>query len=146
VGKTWELSGDLFIASNHGDPIGFATVRDCPSPPETAGCSLTDTLVEIDVARLRLGSFDPVLKRVAGQAVPAASCPVVEGSIPGAGFGSFFGIAAYQDRIYGFSRQGAIVAMDSTTGAGCLLENQPWHHFSGAAATTSIAVVAPGGL
>jgi hypothetical protein len=140
VGKTWELSGDLFIASNHGSPIGFATVRDCPFPPDTDGCSLTDTLVELDVARLRLNSFDPVLKRVAGQTVPSKNCPL-DGD---RGFGSFFGIAAYQDKIYGFSRQGAIVAMDSTTGAGCLLQEESYRHFSGAAATTSIQVVAPG--
>jgi hypothetical protein len=139
VGKTWELSGDLFIASNHGSPIGFATVRDCPSPPETFGCSLTDTLVEIDVPRLRLGSFDPVLKTVSGQTVPEDRCPLQGGG----GFGSFFGIAAYQDKIYGFSRQGAIVEMDSATGAGCLLAEEPNRHFSGAAATTAIEVIAP---
>jgi hypothetical protein len=138
VGKAWELSGDLFIAANNGNPIGFATVRDCPNPPDTTGCSRTDTLVELDISKLRLGNTDSVLKRVAGQAVPAASCNTTE-----KGFGSMYGIAAYQDKVYGFSRHGDIVEMDNTTGAGCTLQNQVDMSFSGAAATTVIPVVAP---
>jgi hypothetical protein len=138
VGKAWELSGDLFIAANNGNPIGFATVRDCPNPPDTTGCSRTDTLVELDVSKLRLGNTGSVLKRVAGQAVPAASCNTTE-----RGFGSMYGIAAYQDKVYGFSRHGDIVEMDNTTGAGCTLQNQVGMSFSGAAATTVIPVVAP---
>ena len=31
--KTWELSGDIVFLANNGNPVGFATVRDCPSPP-----------------------------------------------------------------------------------------------------------------
>ena len=39
VGNNWELSGDSVFLTNNGNPVGVATVRDCPTPPSSSGCS-----------------------------------------------------------------------------------------------------------
>src|SRR5205814_6983787 len=95
------LSGDIVFLANNGSPIGFATVRDCPKPPSSQGCDTVDTLAEIDVAALSSGSGGSVLKSIRGQIVRGASC-----SDSSSGYGSVFGVAAYADKVLGFSRSG----------------------------------------
>lgn len=139
AGANWELSGDLVFLYNNGDPVGFATVRDCANPPSTSSCSSVDTLIEIDLTMLRMGNTGSVTKAVRGQILPGTGC-ANGGSTQ---FGSFFGIAAYQDKVYGFSRKGDVVQIDNSDGTGCLLQSDSSMPFAGAATTTLAPVIRP---
>lgn len=141
AGKKWELSGDLVFLENGGSPAGFATVRDCPNPPSSAGCHVVDTLVELDVPKLATAGSGSVLKSIRGQIVPAASCD--DGSD---GYGSVFGVTAWKDKVFGFGRgqniAGLALTIDNDTGAACILKSftQEW---SGAGITTTAEVDIP---
>jgi hypothetical protein len=135
--KAWELSGDIVFLANAGSPVGFATVRVSSSDP--------DTLIEVDVTKVKPGtastmdSVRGVVKQAAGCAAPTT------GATPAVGFGfqSMYGIAAYQDKVFGFSHLGAVVSIDNTDGSACLLNMLGSTSFSGAGVTTSAPVVAP---
>jgi hypothetical protein len=145
VGKNWELSGDIVFLDNKGQPVGFATLRDCPNPPSSTGCSRADTLVEIDVPALAPAGAGPapiVTRSVRGQVLPAGC------SNESCGFGSMYGIAALGDKVYGFSRQGDILTIDNNTGQGTLvgtpLKVPPSSEgFAGAGVTTLAPVIPP---
>jgi hypothetical protein len=137
IGKRWELSGDIVFLANDGDPVGFATVRDCPAPPSISGCSKTDTLLEIDMARLKLPDAGDVTKAVRGKILKRPGCP------PGAVEGSMFGIAAWNDAVFGFSRTGRIVSIDTADAGGCLVKAYLEEKFSGAGVTTLAPVDVP---
>jgi hypothetical protein len=138
VGKTWELSGDVVFLANGGKPIGFATVRDCPSPPSTAGCSPIDTLIELDLAKLSAATPGNVTKAVRGKIVRAASC-----GGGGVGFGSMYGIAAWNDKVFGFSKSGDLVTIDNNDGTACLVKTFATERWDGAGVTTNAPVIAP---
>jgi hypothetical protein len=143
VGKNWELSGDIVFLENSGSPVGFATLRDCPTPPDSKNCSKVDTLVEIDISKLAptaQGGTPPIVtKAVRGMVLPAgcsdASC----------GFGSMYGIAAFKKNVYGFSRQGKIITIDNDTGVGSnAVDALPTTAgFAGAGVTTLAPVIPP---
>lgn len=141
AGKKWELSGDIVFLENGGSPAGFATVRDCPNPPSSAGCHVVDTLVELEVSLLAQAGSASVLRSIRGQLVPDASCD--DGS---SGYGSVFGITAWKDRVFGFGRgqniAGLALSIDNDKGTACILKsfNQEW---SGAGITTSAEVDIP---
>lgn len=90
-GGNWELSGDVVFYSSNGTTLGLATIRDCSS-----SCSTTnDSLAEIDVAAMQTAfmnktSSAPLLKQVLGT---------------GTGVGDLFGIGAWGDSVYAFSRE-----------------------------------------
>ncbi len=128
VGKPWELSGDIVFLSNNGNPIGFATVRDCPSPPATSNCNKSDTLIEIDVTALMSPGTASVTKAVRGLV---------------AGYGGMYGVADYEDKVYGFSHTGQIVQISNIDGTATLIQSTPNLLWSGAAITTAAAVIAP---
>ncbi len=136
VGKAWELSGDIVFLSNNGSPVGFATLRDCPNPPDPSGCSTTDTLVEIDVPKLKAGSTDPVTKSIRGQVVRNASCKDTATE-----YGSMYGIAAWNDKVYGFSYSGAFVEIFNKDGTACQLAEYSSWKFAGAGVTTVAPVI-----
>lgn len=138
-GKPWELSGDIVFVENGGNPIGFATVRDCPNPPATSGCSTTDTLIEIDVSKLDKASILPVTKAVRGQIVKRAGCSDTVNTA----YGSMYGITTWGDRVYGFSRSGNLVEIDTNDGSACLLSSFPGADFGGAGVTTKAVVIPP---
>lgn len=138
-GQPWELSGDIVFLANDGNPLGYATVRDCPNPPSSAGCSDNDTLIEIDVPKLATAGGGSVTKSVRGLVVKRAGCT---DSITGS-YDNMFGIAAWGDRVYGFSRAGYLVDIDITDGTGCLVDEYPAAKFSGAGITTLAPVIAP---
>ena len=141
VGKPWELSGDIVFLANGDSPIGFATVRDCPNPPSTSGCSSTDTLIQIDMAALQNATNTSVTLAVRGQIVQASGC-----SNPGAGnFGRMYGIAAWNDKIYGFSHagMGTIGEISNADGTACLVQNYADNLWAGAAVTTLAPVIPP---
>ncbi|MEP7125247.1 MAG: hypothetical protein ABJE95_30230 [Byssovorax sp.] len=137
-GKRWELSGDLVFLANGGKSVGFATVRDCPKPPSTAGCNPTDTLLEIDVIKLGSATTQAVTKSVRGQIVKGAGC----NDPSGGPYGSMFGIAAWGSKVYGFSHSGGIVEIDNVTGGACLVKSGA-DLWDGAGVTTVAPVIAP---
>ncbi len=138
VGKPWELSGDIVFLANKGKPVGYATVRDCPSPPDTKNCSTVDTLLEIDVAKLASATADSVVtKEVRGQIIPAADCKDNTSD-----YGPMYGIAAWGAHVYGFSKTGNLVDMSIKDGSACLVRNYADAVWAGAGVTT-IAPVEP---
>ncbi|HEY3352066.1 MAG TPA: hypothetical protein VGQ83_02365 [Polyangia bacterium] len=139
VGKAWELSGDIVFLANGGSPIGFATVRDCPSPPASSNCNTVDTLVEINVPALALGNQSSVTKSVRGQVVKGAGCADAANQ----GYGSMYGIVAWNDKVYGFSRAGNFVAISNVDGSACLVANYASDKFAGAGVTTLAPVIGP---
>jgi hypothetical protein len=139
VGKNWELSGDIVFVENGGSPLGFATVRDCPSPPSTSGCSPINTLIEINVGQLATVTSGSVTKSVRGQIVRRAGC---NDSTSGE-YGNMYGIAAWGSKIYGFSRSGNLVDIDTADGGGCLVSGDAAYKFAGAGVTTIAPVIPP---
>ncbi|MEO8876035.1 MAG: hypothetical protein ABI461_10640 [Polyangiaceae bacterium] len=136
-GKAWGLSGDIVFLANGGSPIGFATVR--------VNTTDTDTLIQLDVSLVKPGTGS-AMKSVRGKVQQKSGCAApTTGTMPAVGFGfkSMYGIAAYQDKVYGFSHQGDIVEIDNSDGTACLLNNIGSSQFSGAGITTSAPVVAP---
>lgn len=138
AGKPWELSGDIVFLANNGSPIGFATVRDCPNPPSTSGCNTTDTLLQINVPALKTATTGSVTKAVRGEIVPAKGC-----SAPGGSFGSFYGIAALKNKVYGFARSGDIVSVNTNDGTACLVQSYSNDKWAGAGVTTIAPVTPP---
>jgi hypothetical protein len=138
AGQPWELSGDIVFLENGGSPIGYATVRDCPTPPSSVGCSNIDTLIEINVPALGSATTQSVVKALRGQIVKRPSC-----SDTATSYGSMYGIAAWQDKVFGFSRQQHLVEIDVSDGSACLLSDYPNAKFAGAGVTTLIQVIAP---
>ena len=100
AGQIWELSGDILFVANDGNPIGFATVRDCPTPPSPAGCNPVDTLIELDIGALAAATTQPVVKTVRGQIVKRTGC---NDGVTG-DYGNLYGIAAWKSSVFGFSR------------------------------------------
>jgi hypothetical protein len=137
TGLPWTISGDLVFMANHGNPLGFATVRTCPNGDPTK-CSFTDYLMEIDVKALKPGT-QSVMKAIRG-AVNHGQCS--NPSWPPT-FGSIFGIIAYKDKAYGFSRSGDFIEISNGSGAGCLVWSNPNVKFAGAAINTLAPVEAP---
>jgi hypothetical protein len=138
VGKVWEISGDIVFLANNGNPVGFATVRDCPNPPSSTGCNKTDTLLEIDMGKLATPGSAVVAKAVRGAIVKASGC----GDSVTA-YGSMYGIAAWNDQVYGFSRTGLLVGINTNKGGACLVQDYPTLAFSGAGVTTLAPVLPP---
>ncbi|MFO0548583.1 MAG: hypothetical protein U0271_09360 [Polyangiaceae bacterium] len=141
VGKTWELSGDIAFFENNGSPVGFATLRDCPTPPDTTGCSNIDTLVDLDVPALATSTTQSVLKSVRGQIVRRPSC-----SDTATGYGSVYGIAAWLGKVYGFSRKsgnGYAIEIDNVDGGACLIDTYAGHTWAGAGVTTVAPIIDP---
>jgi hypothetical protein len=139
AGQPWELSGDIVFLANNGSPLGFATVRDCPSPPSSSDCDDTDTLIQIDTTLLAAAGAQVVTKSVRGEVVKAAGCTDTANSH----YGSMYGIAAYQDKVYGFSHEGFIVSIDNNDGTACLVLSTPNDEWAGAAITTLAPVQPP---
>ena len=130
-GGLWELSGDIVFLANAGSPVGFATVRDCPNPPDNSGCHQVDTLIEIDMTALGKAGTQSVTKAIRGQIVESTSC----GGNGTFGFGSLFGIASWDAQVYGFARSGDLVQISNVDGTACLVKSYPSDLFSGAAVT-----------
>lgn len=139
-GQPFELSGDIVFLANGGNPIGFATVRTCtPAKKGKVTCSATDTLVEVDVSAIHPGT-QSVLKAIRGPVDKGSWCTNKDSP---ATFGSMFGIAAFKDKVYGFSRKGDFVEINNNDGSGCLVASYPMDKFAGAGVTTIAPVIAP---
>ncbi len=140
IGKRWELSGDIVFLANKGQPVGFATVRDCPNPPVNSGCNPVDTLIQIDMTKIQGASSQSITKSVRGQIVQQAGCVDPNGQD---GYGSMYGIAAWNDKIFGTTHDGAIVQINNADGTACLVKNVPETFWNGAGVTTLAPVIGP---
>jgi hypothetical protein len=138
AGEDWQLSGDIVFMANEGKPLGFATVRDCPTPPST--CNSVDTLVEINVPALQLNNSSSVTKSVRGQVVKRSGCTDPTTTT---GYGSVYGIAAWNDKVYGFSRGGELIEISNVDGTGCLVQSYDPEQWAGAGVTTVVPVKGP---
>ncbi len=137
-GHPWALSGDIVFLANGGNPVAFATVRICTGSSGST-CGTTDTLIELDVSKVKPGT-QSTLKAIRGQVVKGSWC--TNAASP-ATFGSMFGIAAYDDKVYGFSNKGDLVEIHNDDGSACLVTNYANTSFKGAGVTTSAPVKAP---
>ncbi len=140
--KPYSLSGDIVFLSNNGSPLGFATVRVCPT---SGSCTtIPDTLVQVDLAKLKLGNTTSVVKSVRGVLKQGSSCT---NSTPPPSLGSMYGVAAYKDQIFGFSHQGGIVQINNGNATVCLVSVPQVAAadilFSGAGVTTVASVIPP---
>jgi hypothetical protein len=139
VPKAWEISGDIVFLSNNGKPVGFATVRDCPNPPSPTGCAKVDTLIEIDMSKMAMAGAQNVQKSLRGQVVKRAGCS----DNVNASYGFLYGIATWNDKVYGFGHEGNLVDISLLDGSACLVKNYATSMFSGAAVTTVAPVTPP---
>lgn len=131
----YQLSGDIVILANGGSPVGFATVRTCPNNK----CQDFDTLIELDVAAIKPGAGS-VLKSVRGALNLATSCK--KAGIP-TQFGSVYGVAAYGDKVYGFTRDGYSIEISNANGDTCMIGSSSSMKFAGAGVTTIASIIAP---
>lgn len=133
VGTPWQLSGDIVFLANGGSPVGFATVRDCVG----TACAKVDTLIQIDMTKLKSEGEQSVTQMVRGQILPKGGC----GGGPEA-YQQLLGIAAWNDKVYGFSQSGSIVEIDNSDGKACqaVSTSLKWY---GAGLTTTAPVQPP---
>jgi hypothetical protein len=139
AGKAWELSGDIVFLANDGNPIGYATVRDCPNPPYASNCNPVNTLIEINVGQMAQATTGSVTKSVRGLIVKRPGCN--DGT--NGDYGNMYGVTALGDKVYGFSRGGNIVEIDVSDGTACLVKAFPADKFAGAGVTTLAKVEPP---
>jgi hypothetical protein len=114
VGTAWQLSGGLAFGVAAGAPFAFAAVRDCTS----TGCSGTDTLVAIDTAKLALAGTQDAAIGARGQMRRRAGCS----DAAHAAYGGVAGLVAGGAALYGFSRNGYVVAIGAADGTACLVD------------------------
>lgn len=137
-GTTFALSGDIVFLANDGAPVGFATVRDCSDPLNAATCNPVNTLIEIDVPKLAMGNGNQLVRKsLRGQIVKRAGCDDGTDGM----YGNMYGIAAWKDKVYGFSRSGSIVEIDTTDGTACQVVPNTGLKFAGAGVTTLAPVI-----
>jgi len=133
TGDTYELSGDILFYEQNGAVRGLATVRSCYKG--TCGGS-NDILAEIDVAAMSS----------AYQAKSPAATLKKQFLGKGTGFGRLFGIGAWNDAVYAFSRSSGstpaqLISIDSA-GNGTVVQSfgQISAGWSGAGVTTKAPV------
>ncbi|MEO6419106.1 MAG: hypothetical protein ABIP39_06850, partial [Polyangiaceae bacterium] len=137
TGLPWTVSGDMVFVANGGNPIGFASVRTCP--PGAQYCSYDDSLMEIDVKALKPGT-QSVMKSLRGKVSRGAWCTNTASPKT---FGSIYGVVAYEDKVFGFSRRGDFIEMHNGDGTGCLVSANADIAFAGAGITTIAPVTPP---
>jgi len=134
-GDLWTLSGDLLFYMDGSTPRGLATLRSCYSSSYGGGSpkceSTNDVFAEIDMAALKT-AFDTkspqnIRKRIIGS---------------GSGVGSLFGVGAWDDKSYAFSRSPAQLVQIDSTGAGLVINEFPaiTNGWSGACVTTKAKI------
>jgi hypothetical protein len=139
TGASFGVSGDIVFMANHGNPVGFATVRTCTDPNVSSTCDKVDTLIEIDVSAVHPGT-QSVLKAIRGKVTRGGWC---QSSSTESSFGAIFGIVALGSEVYGFSRWGDFVDIQNGDGSGCFQWNASGVNFAGAGITTVAEIVPP---
>ena len=130
-GNRFELSGDIMFFALNGQPRGLATLRSCKG---TTCTTTNDILAEINVTAMQAAYTNKSPGNMRKSLLGA-----------GSGFGKLFGIGAWNDSVYAFSRQGANPAQliqIGVTGTGKVLQSFPQitSGWSGAGVTTSASV------
>ncbi len=133
-GGKYELSGDVMFFVQSGSPRGLATVRSCS---KSGTCTSTnDILVEVDVAAMA----------TAYQTKSPAASLTKQFLGSGTGFGRLFGIGAWDNQVYAFSRASGttpaeLIAIDGS-GNGQVVQSfgQITGGWSGAGVTTTANV------
>ncbi len=138
-GDVYGLSGDILFYDQNGTTRGLATVRSCS---KSGSCtSSNDLLAEIDVAAMS----------AAYKTKSPASSLSKQFLGKGTGFGRLFGIGAWDDAVYAFSRTSGstpaqLIKIDGT-GNGTVVQSfgQISAGWSGAGVTTKapVTVLAP---
>jgi hypothetical protein len=90
------------------------------------------------MAKLGQGDVGVVTKAVRGKIVKKIGC-----GADGLVAGSFFGIAAWNDAVFGFSRGGGLVRVLTADAGGCLVKTYADYKFSGAGVTTLAPIDVP---
>jgi hypothetical protein len=93
-GGTYELSGDVVFYTLSGSPRGLATIRSCSSSCSTSN----DYLVEVDIA---------AMQQAFQNKTPASSLLKQMVGSNGTGYGRLFGVGAWGNSVYAFSREGS---------------------------------------
>ncbi len=132
-GNPYQLSGDLVFFLVNGQPRGLATVRSCQ---KGGSCSTSnDILAEIDVAAMSAAYSSKTPGNLKKQFLGS-----------GTGYGRLFGVGAWNDKVYAFSRVSGttparLLTIDST-GKGTLVQSfsQITAGWSGAGVTTKAQV------
>lgn len=132
-GGNWELSGDVVFFSSNGSTIGLATIRQCNPTCDTKN----DSLAEIDMSALK--------QAYASKTPSSTLLQQVLGS--GTGFGDLFGIGAWGNSVYAFSREESggtpaqlVQVVSSGTGASLQSFSNITSGWSGAGVTTKAPV------
>jgi hypothetical protein len=150
TGCTLGLSGDLvFYTDSNGAPTGLATIRSCGSGGK--GCS-NDWLAGVDMTALNT-AYTSGMPATTGHALLKGVYGGSSTSLgAGTGFHSVYGLAAYNSKIFGFTRSGyngssppSLITIDTGTGAGSMVSNSFsfTNGWSGAGVTTQVHIVAP---
>jgi len=141
-GTAWELSGDIVFLANKGKPVGFATVRDCPSPPSATGCNKVNTLIEIDMTAFPTVGKQNVTKTILGQILERPGC---NDGLAG-DYGAVYGVASWNDHVYGFARKsgdGNLIDININDATACLVQTYTGDAWAGAGVTTLAPVIPP---
>jgi hypothetical protein len=127
--RDYALSGDIVFLENNGNPVGFATVKACDDVTKPNTCDTFDSLIELDVRKIKPGAAS-TWKKTRG--------PLKAGNQT---FKQVFGLAAYNDKVYGFNRVGDILEINNANGSTKVLGSNTGIKFSGAGVTTSAPVI-----
>jgi hypothetical protein len=149
TGCTLGLSGDLvFYTDSSGTPTGLATIRSCSGGK---GCS-KDWLAGVDMGAMQT-AYTSGTPATTGHALLKGVYGGSSTSLgSGTGFHSVYGLAAYNSKIFGFTRSGymgssppSLITIDTGTGAGSMVSNSFsfTNGWSGAGVTTQVHIVAP---
>ena len=76
-------------------------------------------------------------------AVTSAALPSLAPGAQITNISSLFGIVAYKDTVYGFSRAGDVVEIHNADGSACLVSSDTSRKYAGAGITTIAPVIAP---
>ena len=146
--KAFALSGDVvFYLDATGAPKGLATIRSCSKNGSKTCDTTNDYLAGIDMQSLGTAFSS-------GQPSPSLLSGIYGGSASsngtGIGFGSVYGLGAWQGKVFGFTRNGAaatptLLDIDPATGTGTVLKSgfAFTNGWSGAGVSTRVIVTVP---
>lgn len=145
--RIFALSGDVvFYNDSAGKPTGLATIRSC-MPGGTSCTTTNDYLAAIDMTALAAAYKS-------GTPAPSLLAGIYGGSSTSKGLGirhgDLFGLGAWQGNVFGFARGGgsrmpALLGVDTTSGAGTIIDSSFsfTNGWSGAGVTTKVTVNVP---
>lgn len=131
-GDVWALSGDLLFYLDGTTPRGLATLRTCYTSKGSTKCDNTnDVFAEIDMVALKNAFDTKTPQNVRKQIIGA-----------GSHVGELFGLGAWGDKSYAFSRNPAQLVEIDGAGTGTVINAFPaiTNGWSGACVTTKAKI------